>query len=194
MDTRELWMTAARTAGLYLMLLVVIRLLGKRTVGNFSAFDLLVALMIGEIVDEVAYGDVIFLQGATVITVVALLHYGNSWLTYANPFGIEKILEGEPAVIVRNGELARPGMRKERMNESDVLAELRACGVEDLREVRLAFVENDGQVSIIKHDWARTIQKADLGGEWADQKNADTNGEDEPPPEARTVRPKDAED
>ena len=193
MDTRELWMTAARTAGLYLMLLVVIRLLGKRTVGNFSAFDLLVALMIGEIVDEVAYGDVIFLQGATVITVVALLHYGNSWLTYANPFGIEKILEGEPAVIVRNGELARPGMRKERMNESDVLAELRACGVEDLREVRLAFVENDGQVSIIKHDWARTIQKADLGGEWADQKKADTGGEDEPPPEARTVRPKDEE-
>lgn len=191
MDTRELWMTAARTAGLYLMLLVVIRLLGKRTVGNFSAFDLLVALMIGEIVDEVAYGDVLFLQGATVITVVALLHYGNSWLTYANPFGIEKILEGEPAVIVRNGELARPGMRRERMNESDVLAELRACGVEDLREVRLAFVENDGQVSIIKHDWARTIQKADLGGEWADQKNADTNGQDEPPPEARTVRPKD---
>lgn len=194
MDTHELWLTALRTAGLYLTLLIVIRLLGKRTVGNFSAFDLLVALMIGEIVDEVIYGDVIFLQGLTVIAVVALLHYGNSWLTYANPFGIEKILEGEPVVIVRNGELSRKGMRKERMNESDVMTEMRVCGVEDLREVRLAFIENDGKISVIKHDWARTIQKADLGGEWEDQKKADTDGEEEPPPAARTVRPQDEED
>ena len=51
MDAHALWITAGRAAAVYAFMLVVIRLLGKRTVGNFSAFDLLVALMLGEVVD-----------------------------------------------------------------------------------------------------------------------------------------------
>lgn len=51
-DVNELLMTAARAAAVYVLMLLVIRALGRRTVGNVSAFDLLVALMLGEIVDE----------------------------------------------------------------------------------------------------------------------------------------------
>jgi uncharacterized membrane protein YcaP (DUF421 family) len=57
METQELLLTALRAAAVYVLMLVVIRLMGKRTVGNFTAFDLLVALMLGEIVDEIIYGD-----------------------------------------------------------------------------------------------------------------------------------------
>ena len=64
MDPHELMMTALRALGVYVLMLVVIRALGKRTVGNFSAFDLLVALMLGEVVDEIIYGDVSIAQGA----------------------------------------------------------------------------------------------------------------------------------
>ena len=63
METQELLLTALRAAAVYVLMLVVIRLMGKRTVGNFTAFDLLVALMLGEIVDEIIYGDVTFAQG-----------------------------------------------------------------------------------------------------------------------------------
>lgn len=56
METQELLLTAQRAAAVYVLMLVVIRLMGKRTVGNFTAFDLLVALMLGEIVDEIIYG------------------------------------------------------------------------------------------------------------------------------------------
>ena len=58
MDPRELMLTAARAAAVYVFTLIVIRALGKRTVGNFSTFDLPVALMLGEVVDEIIYGDV----------------------------------------------------------------------------------------------------------------------------------------
>jgi uncharacterized membrane protein YcaP (DUF421 family) len=58
MDPRELMLTAARAAAVYVFMLIVIRALGKRTVGDFSAFGLLVALMLGEVVDEILYGDV----------------------------------------------------------------------------------------------------------------------------------------
>jgi uncharacterized membrane protein YcaP (DUF421 family) len=162
MDTRELLLTALRALGVYALVLVVIRVLGKRTVGNFTAFDLLVALMLGEIVDEVIYGDVTFAQGGVAILVIAAAHYANSWMSYWD-HGLARILEGSPTAVVRRGELDRGGMRKERMNESEVMEALRVQGVDDVKEVKLAMVENDGQVSVLKEEWAQPLRKGDLG-------------------------------
>ena len=169
MDLHELGMTALRTAAIYLLLLVVMRVMGKRAIGNFTAFDLLVALMMGEVVDEMAYGDVSFLQGTTVILVVGLLQYGNSWLSYFD-HGMDAVLEGTPTVMVRNGKLIQKGLVKERMNHKDVMAELRLQGVDDIREVRLAMLENDGELSVLKESWAETAQKADVDEDAAKEK------------------------
>ena len=164
MDAHELAMTALRALGVYVLMLFVIRVLGKRTVGNFAAFDLLVALMLGEVVDEIIYGDVSIAQGVVAIGVVAAAQYGNAWLSYWD-HGFDRILEGKPTPIVRDGEMVRAGMRHERMNAKAVMHELRLSGVDDITEVKLAMVETDGVVSVIKHDWAEPVQKADLGGE-----------------------------
>lgn len=161
METRELLLTALRALGVHALLLVVIRALGKRTVGNFSAFDLIVALMLGEIVDEIIYADVTFTQGGVAILAIALIHYANSWLSYSHP-RLARIFEGTPAVVVRGGQLERSGMRRERMNESEVKEALRVHGVDDVAEVRLAMVENDGQVSVLKEEWAQPLRKGDL--------------------------------
>lgn len=166
MEPQELMMTALRALGVYVLMLFVIRVLGKRTVGNFAAFDLLVALMLGEVVDEIIYGDVSIAQGMVAIGVVAAAHYGNAWLSYWD-HGFDRILEGTPTPIVRSGEMVAQGMRQERMNAKAVMHELRLQGVDDIREVKLAMVETDGVVSVIKEDWAEAIQKADLGGEAA---------------------------
>jgi hypothetical protein len=71
MDVHELFNTAARAAGIYILMLAVLRLTGKRTTGNFSTFNLLIALMLGDLVDEIIYGDVTFTQGTAAILVVA---------------------------------------------------------------------------------------------------------------------------
>jgi uncharacterized membrane protein YcaP (DUF421 family) len=158
----------------YVLVLIVIRLMGKRAVGNFSAFDLLVALMIGEIVDELIYGDVPFLKGVIPLIVIGLMHEANAWLSHLGG-GFGKLLEGTPSIIVKDGEFQPKGMRRERMNEEDVMAQLRLRGIDVLREVKLAIVENDGQVSVIHQPWAEPLQKADLGGEAARQKGAATD-------------------
>src|ERR687896_400770 len=93
MDPQELLMTAARAAAVYVLMLMVIRALGKRTVGNFSAFDLLVALMLGEIVDEIIYGDVRFIQGTVAVVSIAALAYADSLLSFAGG-GMQRVLEG----------------------------------------------------------------------------------------------------
>jgi uncharacterized membrane protein YcaP (DUF421 family) len=170
MDPHELLMTALRAVAVYVLMLAVLRLLGKRTVGNFTAFDLLVALMLGEVVDEVIYGDVAMVQGFMAIAVIAGAHYSNSWLSYWD-HGLLRVLEGAPTPIVERGELKRDGLRRERMNERDALAELRLRGLQDVREVRLAQVEVDGQVSVIREGWAEPVQRADVFPEAAAQRD-----------------------
>ncbi len=180
MDWQELMMTALRSLAVYALMLIVIRLLGKRTVGNFTAFDLLVALMLGEVVDEIIYGDVSFLQGSVAIFVVASAKYATAALSYFD-HGMNKVLEGQPTAVVRNGELQRDGLRGELMNEKEVLAALRLHGIDDMREVKLACVEVDGEVSVLREEWAETLQKGDLKKEM--KKNA---GDDEPPEDKKT--------
>ena|GEM_PF-368836 len=166
MDWQELGMTAARGLLVYAVMLVVIRLLGKRTVGNFTAFDLLVALMLGEVVDEIIYGDVSIAQGLVAIVVIALAKYITAWLSYRS-HTLNRILEGSPTALVRDGELDRKGMHHELMSELDVFAALRLQGVADMREVKNAVMEVDGQISVIRENWAEPIQKRDVYGDEA---------------------------
>ena len=178
MDWQQIGETAARALLVYGAMLVVIRVLGKRTVGNFTAFDLLVALMLGEVVDEIIYGDVGLAQGFVAIVVIAGAKYLTGWLTYFD-HGMNTLFEGKPTEIVRNGELVRKGLRKEMMNEKEAMAALRIQGVSDLREVKLAVLEVDGEVSVIREEWAEPLQKGDIRGV----------KHDEPPPEKRTDSP-----
>jgi uncharacterized membrane protein YcaP (DUF421 family) len=181
----ELLLTAARAFAVYVLMLIVIRALGKRTVGNFSAFDLLVALMLGELVDEIIYGDVRFLQGTVAIVTIASITYADSWLAYTNR-RLEQLIEGKPTIVVRDGEFDRDGMRRERMNETDVLGHLRTQGIQDMREVHLAIVEHDGTVSILKHPWAEPAQRADLLDAERRQRDEALGDQDGPPSDKRT--------
>jgi uncharacterized membrane protein YcaP (DUF421 family) len=188
MDPQELMLTAGRTFAVFALMLVVMRVLGKRTVGNFAAFDLIVALMLGEVVDEIIYGDVSFLQGTVAILVIAGAQSANAWLSWWD-HGWDKILEGQPTVVVRNGALVEAGMRAERMNGKDVIAHLRGQGIRDLREVDLALVEDDGSVSVLKKKWAEPVTCADVSEEAAREKLQDLEGREEPRGAERTDDP-----
>lgn len=161
MDWYELGMTAARGVIVYVLMLIVIRILGKRTVGNFTAFDLLVALMLGEVVDEIIYGDVSMAQGIVAIVVIAAAKYATAWLSFVNPT-MNRLLEGTPTEIVKNGEFVAKGLRAELMHEQEAYAALRLQCVSDMREVKSAVIEVDGQVSVIREEWAEALRKGDF--------------------------------
>ena len=189
MDPHELLVTAGRALAAYVLLLVVVRLLGKREIGSFTAFDFLVALMLGEVVDEFIYGDVTFAQGAVAILVIAAAQYATGWLAFCS-WRADKLLDGVPTPVVRDGQLQRDQMRSERINEPEIMALLRLEGIDDLREVKLAVVEVDGKLSVLKHKWAEPLQKADLGGDPARDREAAIAGRDEPPDDQRTDSPR----
>lgn len=182
----ELVITGLRALGVYGLMLVVIRALGKRTVGNFAAFDLLVALMLGEVVDEIIYGDVSFLNGTVAIVAIATAQLGNSWMSAR---GADRLLEGSPTVIIRDGRFDEKGLRTERMSRRDAMAHLREEGIHDLREVHLATVEDDGRVSVLLRDWAQPATRADVDEDAAAERRRDTGG-GAPTPDDRTDAPR----
>jgi uncharacterized membrane protein YcaP (DUF421 family) len=147
---QSLPVTALKAVALYIVMLVMVRVLGKRAIGNFTAFDLLVALMVSDMIGDVVFGAVSFSQGMAGILPIAAMEYAGSWLSIKKP-SFDRFIEGSPTVVVREGELDRRGMTAERMTDYDVAAALRHHGIDDRRQVRLATVESDGHVSVLSY-------------------------------------------
>jgi len=160
-DVNELIYTALRASFVYFFLLLIVRLLGKREIGNTSAFDLIVALILGEVVDEIIYGDVTILQGVVAIVVVAIWHLVNSWASYKSAI-VDKITGASPTVMVKNGQIQRKNLAKERLNEEELFSELRLMGIENVKEVKQATLEPNCKISVIQEDWAKPVQRQDL--------------------------------
>jgi uncharacterized membrane protein YcaP (DUF421 family) len=161
MDVNELVLTAARASLLYFFLLFIVRLLGKREVGNITAFDLIVAFMLGEVTDEIIFGDVSLAKGFLAIGVVALWHLANSWGSYKSEF-IDRLTGSKATLLVEHGQIDQKGLAKERMSEEELWSALRLQGIEDITQIKSAMLEPHGQVSVIKEEWAEPIQKRDL--------------------------------
>lgn len=102
MDLNELLLTALRATFVYFYLLIIVRILGKREIGASSAFDLLVALMLGDVVDEVIYGDVTILQGAVAMAIIGVWHLVNAWASFKSEI-IDKLTGSPPTVLVKGG-------------------------------------------------------------------------------------------
>jgi uncharacterized membrane protein YcaP (DUF421 family) len=101
---------------------------------------------------------------------------------------MEAVLEGKLVLVIKNGQFHRQGMRRERMNEKDVLAALRMQGVRDMRQVQYAVVEHDGSVSVMAYDWAEPIVKADIDEEMRKARSA-ALAKDAPPASMRADSP-----
>jgi uncharacterized membrane protein YcaP (DUF421 family) len=161
MDVNDLLATALRTVVIYVFVLIVVRLLGKRTIGNHRTFDLIVAFIIGEVVDEPIYGDVPVLQALVVIALVGGLHYLNSYLGYRSQ-RFDELTGGAPRVLIRRGEIDRKAMAAEHVNDEELESMLREQEIEDVKEVKQGTLETNGTLSVIKTDEARELQKSDL--------------------------------
>jgi uncharacterized membrane protein YcaP (DUF421 family) len=161
LDLNELALTALRASFVYIYLLLLVRILGKREIGASSAFDLLVALMLGDVVDEVIYGDVTIVQGAVAMAIIAVWHIVNSFASFKSEL-IDRLTGATPTVLVKSGRIQHKNLAKERLNEDELWSGLRLKEVDDIKEVKQATLEPSGQISVLLEDWAKPVQKQDL--------------------------------
>jgi uncharacterized membrane protein YcaP (DUF421 family) len=140
---------ALRTAIVYLFLVIAIRLSGKREVGQMSVLELIVILVISDAVQNSMVGDNTSIWGGIVAVVVLL---GLDLILRAVSLRsrrVQKALEGEPRLLVRDGRLLQRAVREEGLADDDILAAIRAHGLARIEDVRLAVLETDGSISVI---------------------------------------------
>lgn len=160
-DLNELALTALRATFVYFYLLIIVRILGKREIGASTAFDLLVALMLGDVVDEVIYGDVTIVQGAVAMAMIGAWHLVNSFASFKSEI-IDKLTGSPPTVLVKGGKIQHKALAKERLNENELWSGLRLMEIDDINEVKQATLEPNGHISVLKEEWAKPVQKQDV--------------------------------
>ena len=150
-----------RTAVVYLFLVLILRLSGKREVGQMSILELIVILLISDAVQNSMVGDDMTLAGGLLAVLTLLgLDYGLSRLT-GRSRRLRRAIEGEPRLLVRDGRLLDQALREEKIEPEKVRAAVRAQGVARVEDVRLAVLETDGSISVIPMDQPSSGGEAD---------------------------------
>ena len=138
-----------RTLIVYLFLVLILRVTGKREVGQLSILELIVILLISDAVQNSMIGDNTSLWGGLVA--VATLFAADKLLKLAlsRSKRLKKAVEGEPRLLVRDGRVLTRALSEEGVEVEDLRAAARGVGVARLENVRLAVLETDGSISVI---------------------------------------------
>ena len=153
-----------RCTVVYIVLLVALRLTGKRQMGQFTPFDFAVLLIVSNAVQNAMIGPDTSLAGGLIGAATLLaLNYLLSLLTARyNIFGREVL--GDPTVLINDGHLVTDNLRRERVDPDDVLMAMREHGVEDIGKVKHAILETDGTISIVTNDTPTSRTKRRVRG------------------------------
>ena len=141
-----------RAAFAYLILLLAVRLIGRRMASMLAPFDIVVLFLFGGALMSAVLGDDHSMVAAvSAVLSIGLMHVSVSALKQRWAwFG--RIVDGTPVIVYEKGEWHQDRMRTLRMLESDVMAAVRQKGLMRLEQVRYAIIERDGKVSIIPDD------------------------------------------
>jgi uncharacterized membrane protein YcaP (DUF421 family) len=149
------WEFVLRACIVYGALLVMVRLSGKRTVGQFTPFDLLVVLLLSEGVSNSLSGSDESLLGGLIVALSLVLLNALVGLLASRSHQVEKVVEGEPVLLGRDGRLFEHAMLRHRLSPATLDESLRRADC-PLPDMKLAVLEANGEISIMKHYTAST--------------------------------------
>jgi uncharacterized membrane protein YcaP (DUF421 family) len=138
-----------RAIVIFAFVLLLTRVIGKRELGTMQPFDLILLIVLGDALQQGLTQDDYSLTGAVlVVGTIAILQVFVSWLSYRFP-RTRPILEGEPVIVVQDGEVIERNLRRERLTVEEITEEARKQQIAHLSDVRFAVLETGGQISFI---------------------------------------------
>lgn len=141
-----------RATFMFVVVFVLLRLMGKREVGEMTPFDLVLLVVIGDLIQQGVTHNDFSVTGATLaVTTIAfwalVLTYFSNKSKHA-----EKLLDGEPAVLVCDGAVMKDNLKRNRMTKDELEAEMRLAGIAHLSQVAWGILETNGKISFIRAD------------------------------------------
>ncbi len=151
-----------RTAILYAVTMVSMRVMGKRQIGQLQPFELVVILIISEMATMgVQSNGTPLLNSLLPIITITVLQIAIALINLKSE-SFRLLVCGKPSFVIRNGEILEEQMRRLRLNTNDLLEQLRAKGYFNVAEVEFALMETNGQLSVMPRADKRPVQPADL--------------------------------
>ena len=136
----------------YVLLIIVLRVTGKRTLSKMNAFDLIVTVALGSaLATTMLSEDVPLVEGLVGLILLVMLQYGVTWLSARSPW-FQSLVKAQPQLLVHRGQWMREAMRRERVTEEEVLAAMRNQGIRAVGDTMTVVLETDGSLSVLTGD------------------------------------------
>jgi uncharacterized membrane protein YcaP (DUF421 family) len=133
----------------YVLLVLVLRITGKRTLSKMNAFDFVVTVALGSTLATIVLSkDVALADGVTAFLLLTGAQYAVTW-TSLRSARFRGWIKAEPRALVRNGEFLAEALRDERVTRDEVHAAIRAAGYSDPAAIALVMLETDGSMSVV---------------------------------------------
>jgi len=143
------WELIVRGGVVYVFLLILLRITGKRQVGQMAPFDLVLLLVLSNAVqNSMNGGDNSLVGGLISATTLVGLNFLIGLVTYKSK-KLEAIIEGRPQVLVHNGKLFEDVMASAKLTHHELDSALRQAGCNCIEEVHSAILENNGSISVV---------------------------------------------
>jgi uncharacterized membrane protein YcaP (DUF421 family) len=143
------WEFVVRGLIIYVFLIVILRLTGKRQVGQLSPFDLVLLLVLSNAVqNSMNGGDNSVVGGMISAVTLVTANWIVAGITYRSKTA-EALIEGRPEVLIRNGKLFKETMNSAKLTHHEMMAALRESGCAGVEDVHAAFLECDGSISVV---------------------------------------------
>ena len=140
----------ARASVMFAIVYLLLRLLGKRELGQMTPFEFVALIVIGDLIQQgVTQTDFSVTGALLAIATFSFWALVLSWAAYLSPRA-EKLLEGEPRVLVQHGKILRHNLRRDRLTSGEIESEMRLAGIASLQEVEWAVLETSGKISFIR--------------------------------------------
>jgi uncharacterized membrane protein YcaP (DUF421 family) len=139
-----------RAVFVFCFVLLLTRVIGKRELSSLQPFDLVLLIVLGDALQQGLTQDDYSVTGSVlVVGTIAVLQVAVSWIGYRFPRA-RPVLEGEPVIIVQDGEVIDKNLKRERLTVEEIAEEARRQQIAHLSEVRFAILETSGTISFIK--------------------------------------------
>jgi uncharacterized membrane protein YcaP (DUF421 family) len=153
------WELIVRSFIIYAVFFAGLRLFGKREIGQFTLFDLVLILLVANALQPAITGpDNSVTGGVIIIIVLLLINRAVATLRGYWP-AFDRLIEPPPTVVCENGEVVKKNLEKEGLSIADVEMALREHGVEKLNDCKLAVLEDDGSISVVSKDSPQSYRR-----------------------------------
>jgi uncharacterized membrane protein YcaP (DUF421 family) len=138
-----------RAAVIFFFVYLLTRLLGRRELNSLEPFDLILLVVVGDLVQQAVTQNDESITGALLaISTIGLLTLALSYVNYRFR-RLRPLLTGEPIVLVEDGEVIQPNLRRQRLTREEIGAEARLEGIASIEDLRWAILETDGRISFV---------------------------------------------